>query len=66
MDLGERLVLVAEARPTILDRCNQIDVEQCVDFVEEDLDAAISVDHPLQYFAAWPDRDAARGKDYAF
>ena len=66
MDPDERLVLVAEAKQTILDRCHQIDVELCVDFVEQDLDAAISVDHPLHSFAAWPDRDAARGKDYAF
>ena len=60
------LFVVAEARRTILDRCEQIGVEQCMDFVEQDLGSAISVDHPLHYFAAWPDKDAARGKDYAF
>ena len=66
MDPDDRLVLVAEARKTILDRCRQIDVDLCVDVVEQDLDVAIPVDHPLHSFAAWPDRDAARGKDYAF
>ena len=66
MDADERLVFVAEARRTILDRYDQIDVEQCVDFVEQDLDSAISVGHPLHSFAAWPDKDTARGKDYAF
>ena len=66
MDPDDRLVLVAEARQTILDRCHQIDVDLCVVFVEQDLDAAIPVDHPLHSFAAWPDRDAARAKDYAF
>ena len=66
MDEDERLPFVAEARRTILDRCDQIDSEQCVDFVEQDPDSAFSSDHPLHYFAAWPGRDAARGKDYAF
>ena len=47
IDPDDRLVLVAEARQTILDRCHQIDVDLCSDFVEQDLDAAIPVEHPL-------------------
>ena len=63
---GMRLPFVAEAKRTIVDRCNEIDSMQCQEFVEQDLSSVIWADHPLYSFVEWPDRDAARGKDYAF
>ena len=66
MDDDVHLPFVAEAKRTIVDRCNEIDSTQYQEFVEQDLGSVVSADHALHSFAEWPGRDAAGGKDYVF
>ena len=65
----ERREFLESAERIIVDRASFIDHapehHDDLSFVEQPLDI-IDKDHALHSFAAWPDRHAARGKDFAF
>ena len=62
----DRRDFLESAERIITERASFIDqAPEGLSFVEQPLDI-IDKDHALHSFAAWPDRHAARGKDYAF
>ena len=63
---GESLDFLDSSYSCLMNRCIDIEANAVTDFADQ-LDPPYAVPgHPLAELAEWPDRDAARGRDFAF